>query len=68
VRETPKATATKPPSKGVGGQVNDLGYGENAVDATMDDPQPSSYEAARGLRSGFRDLIGVGSRVITSTA
>jgi hypothetical protein len=41
LRGTPKALATKLALKGASGQVNCLGYGHNARDATMGDPHPS---------------------------
>ena len=41
LRGVPKASATKQASKDACGRGNDLGYGNNAPDATMDDPQPS---------------------------
>ena len=43
LRETPKASGTKPVYESSGGQVNCLGYGHNSEDTTMDNPQPSSY-------------------------
>jgi hypothetical protein len=41
LRGVPKANATKQMLKSVCGRGNDLGYGNNALDVTMDDPQPS---------------------------
>jgi len=41
LRETPKASDTKPVTEKAGGQVNCLGYGKNSDDVTMDNPQPS---------------------------
>ncbi len=41
MRGVPKAVATKEVSKGAFGRGNDLGYGKNVTDATMDNPQPS---------------------------
>ena len=41
LRGVPKADATKQVPKGACGRGNDLGYGKNASDATMDNPQPS---------------------------
>lgn len=41
LRGVPKADATKQALKGACGRGNDLGYSNNASDATMDNPQPS---------------------------
>ena len=48
-----KPSATKQPPKGDCGRGNDLGYGNNALDATMDDPQPSAK--GPGLCVQFND-------------
>ena len=39
--ETLKLLTTKSVGKPADGQGNDLGYGNNALDITMDNPQPS---------------------------
>ena len=48
LREVPKANATKQSPKGGCGRGNDLGYSNNALDATMDNPQPSSKSRTFG--------------------
>jgi hypothetical protein len=54
-----KPSATKRATKGARGRGNDLGYGKNAEDVTMDDPQPSPNAilslAAREPRMQFND-------------
>ncbi len=42
LRGSPKALSTKLGWKHSSGRGNDLGYGNNDRDATMDNPQPSS--------------------------
>jgi hypothetical protein len=52
-----KPTTTKLMLKGVGGRGNDLGYGNNVEDITMDNPQPSpkSWGFMPQIRMQFND-------------
>ena len=51
LRGVPKADATKQALKGACGRGNDLGYSNNASDATMDNPQPSPKSSGYGCSS-----------------
>jgi hypothetical protein len=59
LREHPKARTTKPTPKGAGGRGNDLGYGNNVRDATVDNLQPSAT-ARRATRAVHRLDVGGG--------
>jgi hypothetical protein len=51
LRETPKASNTKPASKGAGGQVNSLGYGNSVEDTWAIRSQAPKSK----IRRRFRD-------------
>ena len=52
LRGLPKALSTKLCMKVHGGRGNDLGYGKNLKDVTMDNPQPSAK--SRDMRAVHR--------------
>jgi hypothetical protein len=75
MREVPKALTTKYTLKGVYGQGNDLGYGKNVRDVTMDNLQPSpkpskggcsffdGMDAVQRLDGGGPNSLSIGHKV-----
>jgi hypothetical protein len=51
LQERPKATTTKHASKDACGRVNDPGYGDNVVDGTMGNLQPTPIKPRRSYKT-----------------